>query len=71
MVKTEIIFMFLEQSDKVLQIARVFFKAFLTQKEYTFETILVTCVTLHVTHQGGYTFSQKYMSLALMVEEGM
>ena len=39
------------------------------KKNYIFETILVTCVTLHVIHNGGNTFSQKYMSLALTVKE--
>ena len=39
------------------------------KKVNTFETILVTCVTLHVIHKGGNTFSQKYMSLALTVKE--
>ena len=37
----------------------------------TFETILVTCVTFHVTHNSGYTFYQKCMSLALTFNEGM
>ena len=32
---------------------------------------LETCVTFHVTHNGGYTFYQKWMSLALTVNEGM
>ena len=39
-------------------------------KIITCETILVTCVTLHVTHGGGYTFSQNSMSLAPTVREG-
>ena len=37
----------------------------------TFETILVTCVTFYLTHNGGYTFYQKCMFLALTVNEGM
>ena len=39
------------------------------KKVRTFETMLVTCVTLNVIHKGGNTFSQKYMSLALTVKE--
>ena len=32
------------------------------KEKNTFETMLVTCVTLHVIHKGGNTFSQKYRS---------
>ena len=39
------------------------------KKVNTFEAILVTCVTLHVIHKGGNTFSQKDMPLALTVKE--